>query len=200
MLCYFSFSGIVEWLIYHMSVYSCVYCWHDLTVLKWKKNLFGFQTYSCVKNVLFSLVHYKGQSLFEVTFAFSYFIFHLIFYRLTIEKLFCQNIKGYVTSASDSFTNLIHHFFHEFFSVWAVEKDNKLLIVPKQFFSHRLPVEKEIFVKEIRRFGIRDSWNYLMNSSMNCKVEQILIDSLDSILSPSPSVKIQIMGRKVCLV
>ena len=31
---YFSFSGIVEWLIYHMSVYSCVYCWHDLTVLK----------------------------------------------------------------------------------------------------------------------------------------------------------------------
>ena len=71
MLRYFSFSRIVEWLIYHMSVYSCVYCWHDLTVLKWKKNLFGFQTYSCVKNVLFSLVNYKGQSFFEVTFAFS---------------------------------------------------------------------------------------------------------------------------------
>ena len=32
-----------------------------------------------------------------------------------------------------------------------------------------------------------------------CKVEKILKGSLDSIPSPSPSVKIQIMGRKVCL-
>ena len=31
------------------------------------------------------------------------------------------------------------------------------------------------------------------------KVEKILKDSLDSIPSPSPSVKIQIMGGKVCL-
>ena len=31
------------------------------------------------------------------------------------------------------------------------------------------------------------------------KVEKILKDSLDSILSPSPSVKIQIMGGKICL-
>ena len=31
------------------------------------------------------------------------------------------------------------------------------------------------------------------------KVENILKGSLDSIPSPSPSVKIQIMGRKVCL-
>ena len=31
------------------------------------------------------------------------------------------------------------------------------------------------------------------------KVEKILKGSLDSIPSPSPSVKIQIMGRKVCL-
>ena len=31
------------------------------------------------------------------------------------------------------------------------------------------------------------------------KVEKILKGSLDSILSPPPSVKIQIMGRKVCL-
>ena len=31
------------------------------------------------------------------------------------------------------------------------------------------------------------------------KIEKILIGSLDSIPSPSPSVKIQIMGRKVCL-
>ena len=32
-----------------------------------------------------------------------------------------------------------------------------------------------------------------------CKVEKILIGSLDSIPSPSPSVKIQLMGGKVCL-
>ena len=31
------------------------------------------------------------------------------------------------------------------------------------------------------------------------KVEKILKGSMDSILSPSPSVKIQIMGGKVCL-
>ena len=33
----------------------------------------------------------------------------------------------------------------------------------------------------------------------SAKVEEILKGSLDSIPSPSPSVKIQIMGRKVCL-
>ena len=32
-----------------------------------------------------------------------------------------------------------------------------------------------------------------------CKVEKILKGSLDSIPSPSPSVEIQIMNRKVCL-
>ena len=34
---------------------------------------------------------------------------------------------------------------------------------------------------------------------MICKVKQILKGSLDSIPSPSPSVKIQIMGGKICL-
>ena len=115
MLHYVSFSGIVEWLIYHMSVYSCVYCWHDLTVLKWKKNLFGFQTYSCVKHVLFSLVH---QSLFEVTFAFSYFIFRLVFRNYFVKGY----LKGNVSSVSDSFPNLIHHFFYNFFLVWAFDE------------------------------------------------------------------------------
>ena len=32
-----------------------------------------------------------------------------------------------------------------------------------------------------------------------CKVEKILKDSLDLIPSPSPSVKIQIIGGKVCM-
>ena len=39
--------------------------------------------------------------------------------------------------------------------------------------------------------------NYLFR--MNSKVEKILKGSLDLIPSPSPSVKIQIMGGKVCL-
>ena len=34
---------------------------------------------------------------------------------------------------------------------------------------------------------------------ISIKVEKILQGSLDSILSPSPSVKIQIMGGKICL-
>ena len=38
--------------------------------------------------------------------------------------------------------------------------------------------------------------NYLFR--MNSKVEKILKGSLDLIPSPSPSVKIQIMGGKVC--
>ena len=37
------------------------------------------------------------------------------------------------------------------------------------------------------------------NVHISYKVEKILKGSLDSIPSPSPSVKIQIMGRKVCL-
>ena len=44
---------------------------------------------------------------------------------------------------------------------------------------------------------------YLINSmleyKMRFKVEKIIKDSLDSIPSPSPSVKIQIMDGKVCL-
>jgi len=35
--------------------------------------------------------------------------------------------------------------------------------------------------------------------SLRCKVEKIFKGSLDSIPSPSPSVKIQIMGNKICL-
>ena len=41
-------------------------------------------------------------------------------------------------------------------------------------------------------------WMWKPISSFN-KVQKISEDSLDSILSPSPSVKIQIIGRKVYL-
>ena len=39
----------------------------------------------------------------------------------------------------------------------------------------------------------------LINNEVPIKVEKSLKGSLDSIPSPSPSVKIQIMGGKVCL-
>ena len=39
---------------------------------------------------------------------------------------------------------------------------------------------------------------YPLWSDLNGKVDKILKGSLDSIQSPSPSVKIQIMGGKVC--
>ena len=48
-------------------------------------------------------------------------------------------------------------------------------------------------------------WEYVVSPSLSCshdrtiKVEKILKASLDLIPSPSPSVKIQIMDRKVCL-
>ena len=42
-------------------------------------------------------------------------------------------------------------------------------------------------------------WNLYYILKNDCKVEKILKSSLDSIPSPSPSVKIQIMGGKVCL-
>ena len=40
---------------------------------------------------------------------------------------------------------------------------------------------------------------YLVRALANNRAEKILKGSLDSISSPSPSVKIQIMGGKVCL-
>ena len=42
-------------------------------------------------------------------------------------------------------------------------------------------------------------WNLYYILKNDCKVEKILKSSLDSIPSPSSSVKIQIMGVKVCL-
>ena len=37
-------------------------------------------------------------------------------------------------NSSDIFNNLIHQFFNEFFSVWAVENENKFLVCPKWLF------------------------------------------------------------------
>ena len=57
-----------------------------------------------------------------------------------------------------------------------------------RFLKKRLTWESNSFF--FMRKSFRQGWNFF-------KVEKILKGSLDSI--PSPSVKIQIMGRKVCL-
>ena len=51
-----------------------------------------------------------------------------------------------VTNSSDNFTNLIHDFFYEFFSVWAVEKEKKVLVGSKNVFYLSLAVKKEIII------------------------------------------------------
>ena len=56
-------------------------------------------------------------------------------------------------------------FVNESFSVWAVEKWNKNLTVQNMIFFLSSPVEKEI-ITNIRRFGIRNWWNYLINPSI----------------------------------
>ena len=52
--------------------------------------------------------------------------------------------------------------------------------------------------QELEGAELEDQGNYLSIFHF-IKVEKILKGSLDSIPSPSPSVKIQIMGWKVCL-
>ena len=51
----------------------------------------------------------------------------------------------------------------------------------------------------LEKFGDSCKKHLSVSLSAYSKVEKILEGSLDSIPSPSPSVKIQIMGGKVCL-
>ena len=64
--------------------------------------------------------------------------------------------------------------FHQFFSpilstnlsqFEPLKKKTNLLLVQNMFFFLSLPVEKEI-ITNIRRFGIRNRWNYLMSPSI----------------------------------
>ena len=73
-----------------------------------------------------------------------------VLYNAMIHPLIRVSIKGAlwyqgktkITNSYDIFTNL----FHTFFSVWAVEKEKKFLIGPKQGFFLSLPDEKEIII------------------------------------------------------
>ena len=71
----------------------------------------------------------------------------------------------YLTNLLDGFTNFFPNFVHESFSVWGVEKWNKNLMVQNIIFFLSLPIEKEI-ITNIRRFWIRNWWNYRMNPSI----------------------------------
>ena len=52
---------------------------------------------------------------------------------------------------------------------------------------------------KVRKNFPEQRWDSFGGGAIKVKVENILKSSLDSIPSPSPSVKIHIMGRKVCL-
>ena len=52
---------------------------------------------------------------------------------------------------------------------------------------------------DLENFNWQSLLMQVVNKNQNAKVEKILKGSLDLISSPSPSVKIQIMGGKVCL-
>ena len=61
------------------------------------------------------------------------------------------------------------------------------------FFMHTVIMVFQAFLIIVR------FTTYITNVSLILKVEKILKGSLESITSPSPSMKIQSMGRKVCL-
>ena len=69
--------------------------------------------------------------------AVSFDVVFLVFPKPSLLWSQMINIPNFqpLTNSSDAFTNLFHELFPQIFSVWAVEKENKILIGPKQFFS-----------------------------------------------------------------
>ena len=68
-------------------------------------------------------------------------------YLTKTEQFFCQNGLLVVKRIHQMFSPICFtNFFNKIFSVWAVEKENNLLIGPKQVFFLSLPVEKEIMI------------------------------------------------------
>ena len=77
---------------------------------------------------------------------------------------------------------------------------------PRKYDKNALDKKQDTFSKiaEIYRTALlskaaKYKQKYKIHLSFYSKIEKILKGSLDSIPLPSPSVKIQIMGRKVCL-
>ena len=68
-----------------------------------------------------------------------------------------------------------------------------LIVFENRIKSETKPVIEKLHRAKVRTIMVTGNFFHL------CKVKKILKDSLDSISSPSPSVKIQIIGKKVCL-
>ena len=72
------------------------------------------------------------------------------------------------------FTNFVH----EFFSAWVVEKEIKFHIDQKRVFFFSVcqlkKIDNKYSLNKIRRFGIWNWWNHLMNSLMNFNTSKIV--------------------------
>ena len=68
-----------------------------------------------------------------------------------------------------------------------------LIVFENRIKSETKPVIEKLHRAKVRTIMVTGNFFHL------CKVKKILKDSLDSISSPSPSVKIQICCMKVCL-
>ena len=77
-------------------------------------------------------------------------------------------MKQQIYFISNEFIRCFHQFFQRIFLSLSSWKRKLISYWSKQGFFLSLPVEKEIITK-IRRFGIRDWSNYLMNSLITLK-------------------------------
>ena len=66
-------------------------------------------------------------------------------------------------------------------------------------FDLRIQTTQNIIIGTFFMISMIHKHEYASRKISLCKVEKILKGSLDSIPSPLPSVKIQIIGVKVCL-
>ena len=67
-----------------------------------------------------------------------------------------------MTSINQTTNFVSPNFFHEFFVVWAVEKDNKLFIGPKHFFFSVLDQRKVNFLFQLLNWEV--SWKKLVKT------------------------------------
>ena len=92
------------------------------------------------------------------------------------------------------FTSRIHqmfspicftYFFNKFLSVWAFEKENTLLILPKLSFFSQFVIWKRNHNKYLSKnflftLGIRDWWNHLMNSLVQVMIWSLYISNVEN--------------------
>ena len=123
---------------------------------------------------------------------------HFLFLNLTWYETYFYN--GWVYS----FTDLCHYSSpHSYFTYhgcyfWLRQPNFKKYVSIRKRTLYILHNTLFLFGCVLKIFFRHNLENDALKNFLH-KVEKILKGSLDSILSPSPSVKIQITGRKVCL-